>query len=144
MLFVTLPPILRPLSPLEFVIFRVPSFVAVPSIVRPVPFSSLVIVMVPLFLSSPVFPTFNAPALFVMVKFPFGFETSPFIWIPSVPVFVIVVELLAPKFLIAPPASTFVPTFEVMTILPLALAKPLPVFMLSTFTSELKRVSAAF
>ena len=57
----------------------------------PSPFSSLVIFIVPLFKTFPVEPIFSEPSLFVIVKFPLGFDTSPFILIPFAPLFVIVI-----------------------------------------------------
>ena len=83
------------------------------------------------------------PLVFVTLSVPFGLEISPAIVTPSAPVLVIVVSLFAAKFLRFAPFSMFVPMFEVITILPLALANPLPVSMLSVLTSDSNSVSAA-
>ena len=76
------------------------------------------------------------PALLVMLNVPLGLDTSPAILTPSLPVLVIVVSLSIPKFLTLLPASKFVPLLDVIIILPLLLAKPFAIFILSALTRD--------
>ena len=135
---------LSPLFPLSFVIFKVPSFSTVPSIVKPVPEVLLVKFIVPLFLTRPSVPISNAPALFSIVKLPFTFETSPLIFMPSVPLFI---SFVSPKteelFLIFAPSATLIPLEDVIIILPFALENAFAEFVSPALTNELNKLSAA-
>ena len=138
-LLVTLPLIIKPSAPVSFVIFIVPLLVTSPSKSIPVPSSWLRIVIVPLFLITPVEAIF--PAAFVIVRLPLELATSPLIITPSRPVLSIVISP-ALYVLNIPPLSTFVPTFEVITMLPCDDENWLPVFMLSVFTKASNKASA--
>ena len=131
-LLVTSPRIIKPSVPVSLVIFMVPSFSTIPSRSIPVPSSWLRISIIPLFLIAPVEAIL--PAAFVIVRLPLWLATSPLIITPSIPVLSIVI-LPEPYVLTKPPSATFVPTFDLITILPFAAENSLPDTMLSVFTS---------
>ena len=140
-LLVTLPRIIRPSAPVSFVIFIVPVFVTSPSRSIPVPFSWLRIVILPLFLITAVSADAIFPAAFVIVRLPFELATSPLIITPSRPVLSIKISP-ALYVLNIPPASTCVPTLDLITILPCEVENSFPVSMLSVLTNALKSASA--
>ena len=141
-LFVTVPPTKSPSLPVSLVAISVPALDTLPFKASFVPEPLFVNVILPLFLTTPDVSTRSCPAEFSTVRLPLGFKTSPAMLIPDAPVFVIVMSPL-PKFLTLPVLPTEVPVFEVITILPLALANSLPVFMLSVLTRFLNNSCAA-
>ena len=113
---------LNPSAPL-FVILSVPLLTTCPP--------SLTFKLVPSFrnvilpltcVTSPVSPTFNCPALFVILTVPLTAElflTSPLILIPFAPWFVIAIKPFeAELFTSIPPLSTVMPLPAVITISP--------------------------